>query len=60
MWKRPPGSRNELWDLLIYNSAALEIIAAELMIDQRGNVEVDWFEFWDHAEKPGLYFSVAA
>lgn len=56
-WYRPSGARNELWDLLMYNSAALDFLAWDLMVNQRGFEAVDWRDFWDAVREPGLYFS---
>lgn len=45
-WKRPSGAANELWDLLVYNNAALDLIAWDLMCNQLGRESVSWPEFW--------------
>lgn len=46
-WHRPSGANNELWDLLIYNNVALDILAFELCIQQMELDQVDWHAFWD-------------
>lgn len=49
-WKRPSGARNELWDCLVYASAALDMLAADLCIEQLGMEAVDWEFFYQTAE----------
>lgn len=57
-WHRPPGSANELWDLLIYGNAALDLIvwsssrAEDLTF-------TDWRAFWEACEAQKLYFTPA-
>jgi phage terminase large subunit GpA-like protein len=46
-WHRPSGSDNELWDLLVYNNVALDIIAFDVCIQQMGLTTIDWEVFWD-------------
>jgi phage terminase large subunit GpA-like protein len=41
-WLRPSGAANELWDLLIYANAALDIIAYDLCINQMELEAVNW------------------
>lgn len=45
-WHRPSGANNELWDLLIYASVALDIIAFDTCIQQWELDSVDWQAFW--------------
>jgi phage terminase large subunit GpA-like protein len=53
-WHRPSGAANELWDLLIYNNAALELLAWSL--SKQAELEsTNWEMFWDACEQ-GLYF----
>lgn len=56
-WRRPSGAANELWDLLVYNSAALDLIAWDVCRNQLELDEVDWSQFWDLCEQQKLYFS---
>lgn len=49
-WRRPSGARNELWDLLIYNSAAVEIVAADVCRSQYGAETVNWPAFWQFVQ----------
>lgn len=54
-WHRPPGSANELWDLLIYNSAALEMIAANVCISLFEQESVNWVGFWNYVQTEEPY-----
>lgn len=45
-WHRPSGANNELFDLSVYNSAALDIVAYDLCVRQLGRDQVDWDLFW--------------
>lgn len=58
-WVRPGGSRNELWDLLIYNSAALEMIAASICLEEYKSETVNWVAFWDYLLDNKVYFTEA-
>lgn len=56
-WHRPSGSANELWDLLIYNNAALDLIAWDL--SQLSELDfTNWPAFWDACEHQHLYFKL--
>lgn len=46
-WHRPSGADNELWDLLVYNNVALDIVAFDVCIQQMGRTTIDWEVFWD-------------
>lgn len=54
-WFRPSGAANELWDLLVYNDAALDMLASDFCIEQRGMEAVDWTFFYEEAERERLY-----
>jgi len=54
-WYRPSGAANELWDLLVYNSAAVDMLAWDFS-KQRDEETTNWPAFWDACEN-GLYFS---
>lgn len=56
-WRRPSGAANELWDLLVYNSAALDLIAWNVCRGQLDLDAVDWGEFWKICEEQKPYFS---
>lgn len=45
-WHRPSGANNELWDLLVYNNVALDIVAYDVCIQQLGREQIDWDLFW--------------
>lgn len=45
-WHRPSGAKNELWDLLVYNNAALEMIALQQCLEVYGLTTLNWSEFW--------------
>lgn len=53
-WHRPSGAANELWDLFIYNTAALDLIAWNVSRAQFGLETVNWPAFFDWlaAEQP--------
>ncbi|AUR96454.1 terminase large subunit [Vibrio phage 1.225.O._10N.261.48.B7] len=59
-WHRPSGAQNEFWDLLIYNNAAIDILAWDVIMRQAERDHVDWNEFWQFCEsgdngKPYFY-----
>jgi phage terminase large subunit GpA-like protein len=56
-WHRPSGANNELWDLLIYNNAALELLAWDLFFNLSGRDAVVWPEFYDDLAA-GRFFEV--
>lgn len=49
-WRRPSGAANELWDLLVYNNAALDIIAWDVCMAQLEMEAVNWNDFWNFCE----------
>jgi phage terminase large subunit GpA-like protein len=56
-WHRPGGAANELWDLLCYGHAAVEVLAWDLCIKHYEVEKVDWVWFWDHLEAQQLYYT---
>lgn len=56
-WHRPSGAKNELWDLLVYGHAAVEILAWALCIQHFELETIDWAMFWEYIENEKLYFS---
>jgi phage terminase large subunit GpA-like protein len=56
VWHRPGNARNELWDLLVYGHAAVEILAWAICIQHFELETIDWFKFWEYLEKESLYF----
>ena len=57
VWYRPGNAKNELWDLLVYGHAAVEILAWKICIDHFKLETIDWAEFWGYVENERLYFS---
>lgn len=58
-WHRPGNAANELWDLLVYNTAAMEIVAWDVCVNQFEADEVDWSWLFDLAESEGLFVEAA-
>lgn len=56
-WYRPGNARQELWDLLGYNTAALEVTALEFCEEKLGLEYLSWEEFWKEAAK-GIYWEL--
>lgn len=46
-WFRPSGADNELWDLLIYNNVALDVIAFDVCMQQLQLEQIEWDRFWE-------------
>ena len=55
-WHRPQGANNELWDLLAYGHASVEIMAWLVCIQHFELENVDWSQFWDYIELEEKYF----
>lgn len=51
-WHRPQSVDNELWDLLGYGFAAVDMTAHSLCIQYFEQEAVDWGEFWEFAAMP--------
>jgi phage terminase large subunit GpA-like protein len=56
-WYRPSGAANELWDQLVYNNAALDLIAWDVCRNQLGLEFVNWTAFYDTALQDKLFYS---
>jgi phage terminase large subunit GpA-like protein len=56
-WKRPSGSANELWDLLIYASAALDMLAWDFFGRGEDELGIDWALFFQRCEEDGFFLS---
>ena len=54
-WYRPPKMANELWDLLVYAHASVEILAKQICIDNFEMENVDWDFFWKLGEDGTFY-----
>ena len=57
-WHRPNNARQELWDLLVYNTAAIEMAALDVCGQVCGIEALVWPEFWAQVNEPGLYWDV--
>ena len=51
-WHRPGNAANELWDLLGYGHAGVEIMAWSICIQHFELETIDWGQFWEFAELP--------
>ena len=49
-WKRAGNAKNELWDLLGYGHAAVEIFAWMICIEHFELDNIDWTQFWEFCE----------
>ena len=49
-WYRPSGARNELWDLLVYAHASVEMIATDYCLNLLELEAIDWDMFWNGIE----------
>lgn len=56
-WYRPGNARQELWDLLIYAVAGLEVLAWDIQVQQEERDYVDWNTFWDVVLGQELFYS---
>lgn len=56
-WYRPGNARNELWDLLVYAHAAVEVAAWNICVGHFELETVDWPRFWDFIESEKLYYT---
>jgi phage terminase large subunit GpA-like protein len=59
VWKRK-ATRNELWDLTVYNSAARDILAYRLCRESLEQETVQWDLFWNLIEKGKIGWSDVA
>lgn len=55
-WHRPGNAPNELFDLLGYGHAAVEILAWIICIQHFELETIDWPRFWDYMEQEKLGF----
>ena len=56
-WHRPGNAKNELWDLIVYGYAGVEILAWGICIQHFELETIDWPTFWDYVENDKLYFT---
>ena len=59
-WHRPSGAANELWDLLVYSRAAIDMLAWDVCVVQLEQPGVDYGAFWQYAENQALYWRPGA
>jgi phage terminase large subunit GpA-like protein len=52
VWVRPANARNELWDLLVYGHACVEVLAWQVCIQHFQLREVVWPDFWAYMATP--------
>ena len=50
-WYRPSGAANELWDLMVYGHAAVEILAWNECQKNFGLENTDWDQFWSYTRE---------
>ncbi len=51
-WYRPGNAKNELWDLLGYGYAAVEVMAWGVCIEHFELEAITWPDFWEYADAP--------
>lgn len=56
-WHRPSGAANELWDCLVYGSAALDVVAHDICVRQLELEAVNWHEFFSILETQKPFFT---
>lgn len=56
VWDRPGNARNELWDLVVYCHAGVEILAWSICIQHFELEAINWIQFWDYLENQKLYY----
>jgi terminase, large subunit len=59
-WHRPNGAANELWDLLIYSNAGLDLIAWDVCRRQSDLEAVNWPDFYEYCEREHPFFKPAS
>jgi len=47
-WYRPGNARNELWDLLVYGHALVEVLAWQVCVQYYELDQIDWPKFWEY------------
>lgn len=56
-WHRPSGAANELWDLLVYANAGLDLIAWDVCRNQLELEYVNWVAFYDLIQAQKSFFT---
>lgn len=57
-WHRPHGADNELWDLLVYGHASVEILAWGICVQYFGDETIDWERFWEYLRENETFYAV--
>lgn len=59
-WHRPSGAPNELWDLVVYANAALDILAHNICVQYWELESVNWDAFYRACEQQHPFFELTA
>jgi phage terminase large subunit GpA-like protein len=59
-WIRPAGAANELWDLLVYNNLALDLLAWDFCKNTLELESTNFVAFYDRCEQDHLFFTPAS
>jgi phage terminase large subunit GpA-like protein len=54
-WHRPGNAPQELWDLMVYGHASVEILAWILCVQDHQMEMTDWLQFWEHCKTGAFY-----
>ena len=57
-WNRPSGKDNELWDLLMYANAAIEVQAWAICTKVYDMETVDWLRYWRYIEDYRVFYTL--
>jgi phage terminase large subunit GpA-like protein len=57
-WHRPHGADNELWDLMVYGHASVEVMAWMVCVQHFQEETVDWPRFWDYVREYHPYYTL--
>jgi len=57
-WHRPNGADNELWDLIVYGHASVEILAWIILVHEHQMETVDLGQFWEYCKTGSFYDSL--
>ena len=62
-WHKPGNAANHAWDLTVYNSAALDMVALDVcehhleLLDEEDKPYLNWQEFWKYLKEEGLFYA---
>ncbi len=57
-WHRPGRAANELWDLLVYSAAGVEMLAVDICRNQFRFETVVWADFWEWLESEEGFYTI--